>query len=55
MAEYEDQKPIITVEDLKSKFSVTHFDHNAIIRGAQLTVVGGEYTAIKAHGLDLTV
>lgn len=34
------QRPLITKEALKSKFDVSHFDHNAIIRGAQLTVVG---------------
>lgn len=43
-----DQKPLITKEELKAKFSISHFDHNAILRGAQLTVVGGKQTAAAA-------
>ena len=38
------QKPLITQEQeqkLKKKFDVKNFDLNAILRGAQLTVVGG--------------
>lgn len=30
-----------TKEELKKKLEVTNFDPNAILRGAQLTVVGG--------------
>ena len=38
------QKPFITAEQeekLKRKFDVKNFDPNAMLRGAQLTVVGG--------------
>ena len=35
------QKPILTKEQLKKKLEVSNFDPNAILRGAQLTVVGG--------------
>ena len=31
-------------EKLEEKFDLSHFDFNAIIRGAQLTLVGGKYT-----------
>jgi hypothetical protein len=34
-------------EKLKKAFDISHFDLNAIIRGVQLTGVGGEY----AHSL----
>lgn len=30
-------------EKLEEKFDLSHFDFNAIIRGAQLTLVGGKY------------
>jgi hypothetical protein len=36
------QRPIITQEELKKRLAVSNFDPNAILRGAQLTVVGGE-------------
>lgn len=35
------QKPLLTQEGLKEKFSLENFDLNAILRGVQLTVVGG--------------
>ncbi|PMD42400.1 transmembrane protein-like protein UsgS [Hyaloscypha variabilis F] len=34
------QRPLLTQEELKKKLEVTNFDPNAILRGAQLTVVG---------------
>lgn len=37
------QGPLLTQEQLKKKLEVTNFDPNAILRGAQLTVVGGVY------------
>lgn len=37
------QRPLLTQEQLKKKLEVTNFDPNAILRGAQLTVVGGLY------------
>jgi len=37
------QKPILTKEQLKKKLEVSNFDPNAILRGAQLTVVGGMF------------
>jgi hypothetical protein len=39
------QKPIVTQEQLKKKLEVSNFDPNAILRGAQLTVVGGWSTS----------
>ena len=46
MAEHrsEPQRPLLTQEELKKKFAVSNFDLNAILRGAQLTVVGGTFT-----------
>lgn len=35
------QRPLLTAEELKKKFEVTNFEPNSILRGAQLTVVGG--------------
>jgi hypothetical protein len=35
------QKPLVTPEKLKKQLEITNFDPNAILRGAQLTVVGG--------------
>lgn len=41
------QKPHLPVdidkEKLKEAFDVSHFDLNAILRGVQLTLVGGNY------------
>lgn len=37
------QRPLLTQEQLKKKLEITNFDPNAILRGAQLTVVGGPY------------
>jgi hypothetical protein len=34
-------KPLLTKEQLKKKLEVSNFGPNAILRGAQLTVVGG--------------
>ena len=36
------QKPLLTQEQLKKKLEISNFDPNAILRGAQLTVVGGQ-------------
>jgi hypothetical protein len=46
MAEHrpQPQTPLLTQEELKKKFEISNFDLNAILRGAQLTVVGGTYT-----------
>lgn len=43
MAEHisQSQRPLLTQEELKKKFEISNFDLNAILRGAQLTVVGG--------------
>jgi hypothetical protein len=35
------QKPLANRDDLIEKLSIDHFDLNAILRGAQLTIVGG--------------
>ena len=35
------QKPFKNRDELKEKLSIDHFDLNAILRGAQLTIVGG--------------
>lgn len=37
------QKPHIDKDKLKQKLDVSHFDLNAVLRGAQLTLVGGNY------------
>jgi len=34
------QRPLLTQEQLKKKLEVSNFDPNAILRGAQLTIVG---------------
>lgn len=31
-------------EELKKTFDISHFDFNAILRGVQLTLVGGGFT-----------
>jgi hypothetical protein len=36
-----DQRRHLDRDKLKKKFDVSHFDLNAIIRGIQLTLVGG--------------
>jgi len=36
------QRRFLTEEQLKEKLAVSNFDPNAILRGAQLTVVGGQ-------------
>ena len=45
MAEHrsQSQRPLLTQEELKKKFEISNFDLNAILRGAQLTVVGGTH------------
>jgi hypothetical protein len=35
------QRPLLTREQLERKLEVSNFDPNAILRGVQLTVVGG--------------
>lgn len=42
------QKPLLTQEELKKKLAVSNFDPNAILRGAQLTVVGGQPACLPA-------
>lgn len=32
----------VDTDKLKKQFDVSHFDPNAVLRGAQLTLVGGE-------------
>jgi hypothetical protein len=46
MAEHrsQPQRPLLTQEELKKKFEISNFDLNAILRGAQLTVVGGTHS-----------
>lgn len=39
----------IDTEQLKTKFDISHFGVNAVIRGAQLTLVGGKYTTTWAR------
>ena len=42
MASEQGPPPIpVDTEKLKQLFDVSHFDFNAVIRGAQLTLVGG--------------
>jgi hypothetical protein len=36
------QRPHIDKEQLKEKFDISNFDLNAVLRGVQLTLVGGE-------------
>ena len=43
------QKPLFTQDELKEKLKVSNFDPNAILRGAQLTVVGGK--SVHSHSL----
>lgn len=33
---------------IKEAFDMSHFDLNTVIRGAQLTLVGGEYMRLRA-------
>lgn len=45
----------IDKEDLKKAFDLSHFDINAILRGAELTLVGGEFDGFCPHrglGID---
>ncbi|PBP18716.1 transmembrane protein UsgS [Diplocarpon rosae] len=44
------QKPLLAHEELKKKLTVSNFDPNAILRGAQLTVVGA-LRALQNPGL----
>ncbi|KAL2694636.1 hypothetical protein Neosp_001221 [[Neocosmospora] mangrovei] len=41
-------------EKFEEKFDLSHFDFNAIIRGAQLTLVGGKYTTPENPALFTT-
>lgn len=38
-----DQRPLFDTDKLLKSFDVSHFDFNAIIRGIQLTLVGGMF------------
>lgn len=31
----------VDTDKLKAAFDISHFDHNAVLRGMQLTLVGG--------------
>lgn len=44
MASHEPKALGLDVNRLKSKFDLSHFDLNAVLRGIQLTFVGGPYT-----------
>lgn len=50
------QKPFKNRDELKEKLSIDHFDLNAILRGAQLTIVGGQFhsatTIIPCYTLE---
>jgi hypothetical protein len=46
-----DQRLPLDKDKLKKKFDVSHFDINAIIRGIQLTLVGGENPIRFIHRL----
>jgi hypothetical protein len=48
------QRPLLTQEQLKKKLEITNFDPNAILRGAQLTVVGGPYLGGQSQQQLLT-
>ena len=36
----------VDVDRLKTKFDLSHFDLNAVLRGIQLTLVGGLYLSL---------
>jgi hypothetical protein len=40
------QRPLPTREQLEEKLNASNFDPNAILRGAQLTVVGGQHECL---------
>jgi hypothetical protein len=44
MAEHKSQPrgPLFAQKELKKRFEISNFDLNAILRGAELTVVGGK-------------
>lgn len=42
------QRPLLTREQLEEKLKASNFDPNAILRGAQLTVVGGQNYCLPA-------
>lgn len=46
MASHEPKSLDLDVDRLKSTFDVSHFDLNAVLRGIQLTFVGGPYSAL---------
>jgi len=37
------QRPLLSQEQLKKKLEVSNFHPNAILRGVQLTIVGGQF------------
>jgi hypothetical protein len=43
------RRPLLTKEQLKKKLEVSNFDPNAILRGAQLTVVGGNIALLPLY------
>lgn len=50
--------PHIDKEKIKEKLDVSHFDFNAVIRGMQLTLVGGTYLLLSKstlYGLILMI
>lgn len=47
------QRPLLTQEQLKKKLEVSNFTLNAILRGAQLTVVGGRHVRNTSQELLL--
>jgi hypothetical protein len=49
-----DKRLPLDKDKLKKKFDVSHFDINAIIRGIQLTLVGGENPIQFIHSLVAT-
>ncbi len=48
-----DVRPHLDKEKLKKKFDISNFDINAVIRGIQLTLVGGACPSHPpAHGVE---
>lgn len=46
-----DQRPVFNKVQLRQRFDISHFDLNAVIRGIQLTLVGGNNNAISFNTL----
>ncbi|KND90796.1 hypothetical protein TOPH_04446 [Tolypocladium ophioglossoides CBS 100239] len=38
----------VDTEKLREKLDLSHFDFNAVLRGMQLTLVGGEFPGARA-------